>query len=395
VRFRLGEFEQAGAAFAAARSLLGHDPLETARIGVKEAQIPYRFGRYPQALGRLTRALRLLDGVPGRAAAAHRARLFAWYGAIRFRQGRARESIAWCTASEREARAGRARDALAHAYLIHDVALAANGEVDKAVYGPRALAIYEELGDLARQASVLSNLGLVAWEQSRWDECLTLYRQAKEIWDSTGDRWNASFATYNIGELLSDQGVYDEAEQLLREALRVWRAAGSEPEIADALCQLGRLRARRGDFDGAWPLLEEARDEQNRIGERVAALTTETRIAEAYVLAGRAAEARELAEQTLERAAGVDGGGGLAPALHRVRGTALALEGRGDEAEAALVRALELARARDMHHETALALHALARARAARGADTAPLVAERDALLGRLHVVHAPELAGL
>jgi hypothetical protein len=48
-----------------------------------------------------------------------------------------------------------------------------------------------------------------------------------------------------------------------------------------------------------------------------------------------------------------------------------------------------------MHHETALALHALARARAARGADTAPLVAERDALLGRLHVVQAPELAGL
>ena len=91
------------------------------------------------------------------------------------------------------------------------------------MYSDRALALYEELGDLRNQALILNNLGLLAQERSDWDEALDCISGRSTSWN-TGDRANACLAKYNIAEILSDQGRLDEAETLLREVIRVWRS---------------------------------------------------------------------------------------------------------------------------------------------------------------------------
>ena len=70
--------------------------------------------------------------------------------------------------AEEEASRTDAKDALAQAYKLLDLAYKENGQIDKAVYSADALALYEELDDLTNQALILNNLGILAQERSRW-----------------------------------------------------------------------------------------------------------------------------------------------------------------------------------------------------------------------------------
>ena len=48
------------------------------------------------------------------------------------------------------------------------------------MFGQRALAIYEELGDLVGQANVLNNLGTAAFYLGQWKEALDVYQKESE-----------------------------------------------------------------------------------------------------------------------------------------------------------------------------------------------------------------------
>ena len=390
VRFRLGEFDRAAAAYRASKRLLGRGSLRAAELSLKEALIPMRFGDYPTTLRRLSRGLNELQRIEGRAAAAGRSRMCSRYAAVRFRQNRNRESIAWCLRAQKEARQGRAKDALAYAYMIQDMALLAEGRPEAAIHGSNALALYEELGDLVWQAATLNNMGLVAYEQGRWSESLVLYERAGAIWESTGDRWSATFAKYNRGEILSDQGHLDRAEELLREALRVWRASGAAPEIAQATRQLGRLAGRRGDFSTALRVLESARDQQLANAEASEALWTDAWILEARVLAGEAETGVEQVPDLLTRALKLDPGGRMLPMLQRVLGWSCLALGALEEAAAAFELGLNQLQARSRGFEAAALLEgSLLVSQAGSGGDPG-LEAELETKLAELGVVVRP-----
>ncbi len=313
-----------------------------------------------------------------------------WYGWTRYWQGRPDDAIEWCRRGEREARKARANDALAQAFQFLDGALADSGQIEQAIYSPKALAIYEEIGDLWQQANTLNNMGVFAKELSRWDESRELYDRARELWETTGDRERASIAKYNIAEILADQGRLDEAEALLREVLRVWRASGAETDAAAAKQELGRIAARRGDFDSARELLESARVDQVRAGEQRQVITTDVRLAELLVLAGAGGDALTLVDELLPRAKRL-GASSLLSCLLRTRGWALIQAGRLDDASEPLEEALRLARTRTDLYESALALEALValgRLNGDQGVDA--LDAERRSLLARLGIVATP-----
>ena len=392
VRYRLGE-NGAGRRRVQGRTQTARStaPLDAGRLALKQAKLSTRLGRYPQALSRVSRALALLDGVPGRDAAGHRARLYVWYGWTRYWQDRPDDAIEWCRRGEREARKARANDALAQAFQFLDGALTDSGQIEQAIYSPKALAIYEEIGDLWQQAMTLNNMGVIAKELSRWDESRELYDRARELWETTGDRWGASIAKYNIAEILADQGRLDEAEALLREVLRVWRASGAETDAAAAKQELGRIAARRGDFDSARELLESARVDQVRAGEQRQVITTDVRLAELLVLAGAGDDALTLVDELLPRAESL-GASPLLSRLLRTRGWALIQTGRLDDASEPLEEALRLARTRTDLYESALALEALValgRLNGDHGVDA--LDVERQSLLARLGIVATPD----
>ncbi len=392
VRYRLGEFEAAGDAYRTSRRHLSADPVEEARLLLKHALIPWRLGRYPQALRWLTRGLRLVEGLDGPAAARQRADLFARTAVIRQRQGRPREAIAWCRRTIEAAEPAGAQEALAQALYVLDWAHATQGRFDEAVHSQRALAIYEELGNLERQGAILNNLGAIAYYQGRWDEALGLYERAEQVWERSGDRWSASFAVVNRAEVLLDQGRLAEAEPLMRESLRIARASGSGSRIAETARYMGVLLTRLGRFDEARPLLAEAQAEFERAGEWSEALVAEARLAELLVFERSAAEALDLAQRALARLERYEGIVALEPVLHRVRGLALLQLGRPGEAQAALSESLESARRAGADYEIALALDALAALGLPDGEPPEPAGRERDAIFARLGVVATPEI---
>jgi tetratricopeptide (TPR) repeat protein len=384
VRVRLSEFEKAARAYRMSRRRRGADPVEEARVILKEAQVPSWLGKSPQALRRISRGLGVLDGLEDTGAAAERARLYALYAAVRTRQGRLLDTIKWCRLAVEEAEAAGARDALAHAYFLLDWAYASLGRYDEAVYSPLALDIYEELGNLHRQGLVLNNMGVFAHFQGRWEDALDLYKRAEQAWAKMGDRWHVALATLNVGEVLADQGRVDEAEPLLRDALRVARASHSGPLLGDVTLRLGRLLSRSGRFEEAHALLAEAREQYE--------LEADARIAERFVLEGEPRAALDLSTGALERGRSFDGGFDVIVMLQRVQGCALLQLGRLDEARVALGAALDEARKRSADYEVALVLDALTALAHLTGEPTEELDHERDAILGRLGVVKIPDI---
>ena len=196
-----------------------------------------------------------------------------------------------------EAKRGRARDALAEAYKILDLALWESGDLARANNGERALGIYDELGDLRNQAIVLNNMGLIAHDRSRWEESTDLYRRGLDIADRIGDRSLGALMKFNVTEVLIDRGLLDEAEPLIREVIRLWRAAGAQTDVAEANRELGRLLARRGDFEEANNLFDATRAYQLHEGTTAEVLRTDVRRIELRLLEGRADEALELVDR--------------------------------------------------------------------------------------------------
>ena len=360
VRERAGDYRGASLAYRRARKLLGTDAVAQAELCLKEAWMPERVGRYSEAVRWIRRGLRMLEGSVGEEAGRLRSQLMTWYAAVRQAQGRSREAVSWCEKAIAEARASGDRDAEAHALFTLDSAWVWLGRTDLATNSRDALAIYDELGDLAGKAVVLNNLGAFEYFRGAWDEAASLYARGRDARLATGNDVDAAIGTINIGEILADQGRYEEGRQQLIDALRVLRAASYRYGIAYATMLLGRLDARTGSFAEAHDHFVAARSEFNDIGLHFDASEVDSMVAECLVLEGRSHEALELADRLVEGMEEQGSPRGVA-LVQRVRGYALL---QGDDlggARAAFEASRESALELKADYELVLTLVALGR----------------------------------
>ena len=379
-----GRYAVARDAYRSARALVADDPLAVVALCEKEGKLRERQGRYSDALRWYTRAEKVLAAVPVDDEAARAvARVALGRGATRLRQGRYRDCIPVLEAAVATASQVGDRRTLANAYYLLDWAYTDLGSEESARYRELALPIFEELGDLWRQANVYNNLGINAYYEGRWDVAVENYRRSRELWQRSGDAVQLASADNNIAEVLSDQGRLDEAEPLFREALAGWAAAPSPAGVGLATCNLGRLAVRAGRFEEGEALLTEARDGFRAIGAEAFLLDACARLAERLVLEGRGPEAEiEEVRRSAVRAGGMPV---LLSMLDRLEGWAAAQAGRRDEAVALLRSAVERGDAVGADYEVALAYEALARV-----AGDERSAAEAAARFGRLNVIRTP-----
>ncbi|HEX4091618.1 MAG TPA: adenylate/guanylate cyclase domain-containing protein [Trebonia sp.] len=390
IRYRLGEFSEAARSFAEARAASRLDPVAVARLCEKTALAVARTSGSSAALRWTSRGRRALAGLTGHDADRQEALLLVARALLRYRQGRYAEAAVVC--SEAVALADRcgARDVLARALYVRDVADVARGQYLGERWAEQALAIWRDLGNLSWQARALNVLGARAYFEGRWDDALSYFRQAVDAHERTGDQWNAAIAAGNVGEILSNQGRYDEAERALRPAERVLRASGALAETAFVSSVLGLAAARAGQPAAALRLLEEARASYLKAGEPDEVAATEVGIAEALIYAGRAEEARSRTEE-LSATPLARPGQPNASALARVRGYALARLGLTSQARQALAESLDAARSRGDAYDEALAADGLIRLLETSGQALDPdLPAQRDELFRKLGLVTVP-----
>ena len=204
-----------------------------------------------------------------------------------------------------------------------DLAYVAVGRVSEAVLSPKALAIYEDLGDVGKQAIVLGNMAALASGAADWNESLELWERGRDACLKTGAQVEAAYGTVGIGEILVYQGQLDEAEKALQDGLRVLRASSVRTIVAFVNGLLGVAEARRSRFVEAHGYLDAAREEYREIGETDHVERDRRTAAECLVLEGRSEEAAALARPLLDEGPG----GPQVPMLHRVLGLAAMASG--------------------------------------------------------------------
>ena len=336
----LGDFEGVGAALRFARRRVRSDAVERARLMRREAGAGVHFGELDDARRLLTRALVELEGVTSAPALVERAEIASWRGMIALRQGRPGEAVTSASRAVEQAEAADAQMALGRGLIVLDLAFVAQGRVDQATHGTRALAVFDRLGELNQKAMVWNNLGLIAYYQGNWGDALDRYGRAKETWSQTGDRASVVFADFNIGEILNGQGRVDEAEPLLRSALRTGRATGNQAfGVALALLELAKIEMRRGEIESALERLGTCLDTCREAGDSGSVLEVEARIAEAHLFDGKPERAAEHARRVLDEARASEAGVMVLPVLLRVIGQAFLLARQVEEARVALAEA--------------------------------------------------------
>jgi tetratricopeptide (TPR) repeat protein len=253
---------------------------------------------------------------------------------------------------------------LARAYSVLDLAYRWSGQPEKAAFGPKALAIYEELGDLNGQEVVHGNMGVEAYFDGRWGDAIDHYRKSRDASRRTGNEVHAAYSESNMAEVLVNQGRIEEAKPLLEGAHRVLLATDFIDGASLAEVQLARILAAGGHIEEAVELYDKARRQYFELGETKSIAELVVYLAQSYLEAGRPQDAiAELdeAESVLGEDTAVYSAGIL-----RVRGLALTELGHSEEARAAVASGLEIAEDQGLPYEMALLL--LAKDRLEQGA---------------------------
>ncbi|HWC24701.1 MAG TPA: adenylate/guanylate cyclase domain-containing protein [Flexivirga sp.] len=335
--------DSAGAltAFRRARRDLRTDVVATAEVLYKEARITLRLGRYQPALAQLTRALRLLEGVDGPAAAAVRATLATRYGFCRHLQRRATDALRWGRLGVQWAEESGDRTVIAHAYNALHLAYGASTVPEDRPYGQLALALYEQLDDLSGQALTVNNLAIDAYNNGRWDEAVDGFARVAGSFRRLGDDANEATALYNRADVLVTQHRHADALPVLDAALRLALGVDDEELIGLTYREQARARAGVGDRSEAWRLFDEARTVLDGLHLTTEVILLDAARAEALLETGRPAEALALVDDALSaaRARAAD----TLARLHRIRAHALVAQGLRDEAAAAALAGLDQA----------------------------------------------------
>jgi class 3 adenylate cyclase/tetratricopeptide (TPR) repeat protein len=381
-----GKLESAAESFEMARELRpGNSPEETELL-LKEATLRRELGRYGDAIDWYGRGLEMAAQLPaGPTRTSLELELELGIAGVRFRQGEFGEATR--RANDVIATALRVGDAdlhLGNAYVLLHLVYTQLGSPERAAYRGLALPIFEELGDLKRQATALNNLGIEAYYDGEWERAVDVYERSRALFERIGDVASVAMAMNNIGEILSDQGRIEEAEELFRAVQEIVDAAGHRGLSLMSRLNLGRAAARASRFEEADELLQEALEGFREIHAASFEQEVHARIAEAAVLAGdheRALREAELAE----RLSDAELHPALRALLHRVRGYSYLQMHRADDAAREFADSIAAARSGEARYELALSLLA---EEALRGKATADGEAQR--LLHALNVTRVP-----
>jgi class 3 adenylate cyclase/tetratricopeptide (TPR) repeat protein len=351
-----GQLDPAGEAFEAARLHRPSGSPESTKLLFKEATLRRDLGRYDESIDWYSRGLEEAEQlVEGPARDTLELDLELGIAGVRFRQGEFSDAIARATAVVARALEGGYALQLGIAYDLLHLVHTQQGSPDRTAFRGLALPIFEDLGDLKRQATALNNLGIDEYYDGEWARSLDAYERSRALFERIGDVASVAMAMNNIGEILSDQGRISEAEELFVSVQEIVDAAGHRGLSIMSRLNLGRAAARAGRFDEADELLQKAAEGFREIHAASFEQEVHARIAEAAVLAGdyeRALHEAEIAELFGEHPPA------LQSLIHRVRGYAFLQLQRGDDAAREFAASIEAARSASALYELALSLRA-------------------------------------
>ncbi len=230
-----------------------------------------------------------------------------------------------------------------------------------ATYLQQAVALFRQVGDQDGEARALGNLGVIAMQQGRYEQAAAYHGNALEVFRETGNRDGEGRALGSLAICEHHQGRFEQAVAYHREALALFRETGDRDGEALALGHLGVIDSQQGRHEEATRYLQQALDIFRAGGNRYR---------EAHVLAdlgvvgqeqGHYQQATEYHEQALIMCREIGDRSGEAIVLNGL-GELFLATGRPDDARAQHTTALSVARDIGYRHQEARAHRGLGRA---------------------------------
>jgi tetratricopeptide (TPR) repeat protein len=204
----------------------------------------------------------------------------------------------------------------------------------------RALELFHELGDEIGEANALESLGAVLCLKGNYNQAAESLDQAIALYRELGNPLGEANALNDLGTLLITTRAYAAASEAISAALVICRDIGYLLGEGDALNNLGVVQAVLGDESGAIASMNRALELYLDLGSALGQARVLNNMGDSLVAANPAA-ARAHHEQALEIATGLESIPEEARALEGIGKTHL-LEGHRAEAEASLLRAIEI-----------------------------------------------------
>jgi class 3 adenylate cyclase/tetratricopeptide (TPR) repeat protein len=382
-----GRFEGSAAAYESARRLSKDGSPAHIKLLAKEGLLREEMGEYEDAIRSYRRGLRAVGHLPkGSERDSLQLELSMYVAHARYREGDFEECLRLCDEVMRLALEIDDQEQLGNAYLLLHIVHTQVGSPERAAFRGLALPIFEEFGNLKRQATVLNNLGVDFYYEGDWARALEVYRRSQALFERIGDVTNVAMAKNNIAEILSDQGHLEQAQELFEDVRAAVDSAGHRELSLLARLNLGRTAARAGRLEEADELMLEAKEGFHEMHASAFEQEAHARIAEAAVLAGD--YARALGEAEFAELAGESNAPPqLQAVLFRVRGQAHLQLGKPNEALREFDRSIQTAREVGARYELALSLRLRARLR-----ESEAEAAQAQALLDELKVTRVPDV---
>jgi class 3 adenylate cyclase/tetratricopeptide (TPR) repeat protein len=153
------------------------------------------------------------------------------------------------------------------------------------------LTLAETLGDEARRAQTLNNLGLIVRRRRELDRALDYHQQALDLFRRLDDRVGAGRCLYNIGTVYWLKGDTAQAFAHYTPALDLARQTGVRRDEGNCLSNLGTAHWQSGAYDNALDCYQQALLIHRAIDDRYHAAIDLTNIGEARRRLGQFAAA--------------------------------------------------------------------------------------------------------
>jgi tetratricopeptide (TPR) repeat protein len=231
----------------------------------------------------------------------------------------------------------------------------------------QALALSRQIGDHGREADILSNLGVIRLPQGRYQEASTLTDQALDTYRQAGDLSGEMKCLLNLGNTEERQGRYQQAARHHHQALAIARKLDDRHGQCPALIGMGTVRMRQGELQQADSYLSQALALCRETGNRYQQAETLARTGDVRLRQGHHREASDHIGEALALYQEIGDRSGEADALNSL-GEAHLADGQPSGARAHHATACDIAsdvgdtyqQAR-AHDGLACAHHALAR----------------------------------
>ncbi len=131
-----------------------------------------------------------------------------------------------------------------------------------------SLKFYRELGDQYWEATLISDLGMVAYHQGDYRSARTYQEQSLVLNQKYGNIDATAQTLHRIGDLSRLEGDYRRAEECYETCLRTYQEIGLKLEIASNLHKLGFIAQHLGDLKKALSRFHESLGMQCEMGNK-------------------------------------------------------------------------------------------------------------------------------